>query len=63
MLLVNNEGITGKISDIHSIIIENRDDIESDHLFVKVQLYCNVTDDNGHPKYHPGPVAQKMVNS
>ena len=58
MLLVNNEERTGKI------IIENRDDIESVHSFVKVQLYCNVTaDDNGHPKYHPGPVAQKMVNS
>ena len=63
MLLVNNEERTGKISDIHSIIIENRDDIESVHLFVKVQLYRNVTDDNGHPKYHPGLVAQKMVNS
>lgn len=34
MLLVNNEERTGKISDIHSIIIENRDDIEIKCSFV-----------------------------
>ena len=52
--LVNNEERTCKVSDIHSVIIENRDGIESVHLLVEVQLYGHVRDDNSHPKYHPG---------
>ena len=63
ILLVNNEERTGKISDIHSEIIENRDDIGSVHLFVEVQLYGQVTDDNGHPKYHPGSHSQCLFLS
>ena len=71
VLLVNSEERTGRISAIFSVIIKNRDGIESVHLFVEVQLYRHVTDDNGHPKYHPGNQGQclclsqtiKMVNT
>ncbi|PFX25230.1 hypothetical protein AWC38_SpisGene10165 [Stylophora pistillata] len=71
MLWVNNEERTGRISDIHSVIIQNGDITETVHLFVEVQLYQHVTDDNGHPKYHPGSQSQylclsqtiQMVNS
>ena len=58
MLLVNSEERTGRISDVFSVIINNRHGRESVHLFVEVQLYRHVTDDNGHPKYHPGNQCQ-----
>lgn len=58
LLLVISEERTGRISDVFSVIINNRHGIESVHLFVEVQLYHHVTDDNSHPKYHPGNQCQ-----
>lgn len=58
MFLVNNEERTGRITDIHSVIIQNGDLTESVHLFVEAQLYQHVTDENGNTKYHPGSQSQ-----
>ena len=58
MLWVNNEERTGRITDIHSVTIQNGDETESVHLFVEAQFYQNVTDENGNTKYHPGSQSQ-----
>ena len=63
LLLVNSEERTGRISHVFSVIINNRHGIESVHLFVEVQLYRHVTEDNGHPKYHPGNQCQCLCLS
>lgn len=58
MLWINNEERTGRITDIHSVLIQNDGAIESVHLFVEAQLYQHVTDENGNTKYHPGNQSQ-----
>ena len=58
MLWVNNEERTGRITDIHSVVIRNGDATESVHLFVEAQFYHYVTDENGNTTYHPGSQSQ-----
>ena len=50
----NGEETTGRINNIHSVIIEDDGDNKGVHLFVEVQEYENVTDDDGEIKYHSG---------
>ena len=58
MLSVNNEENLTLVRDIHSIIIRSGDFKEIVNLFVEVQMYQHVTDDNGDLKYYPS--SQRM---
>ena len=51
---MNGEETTGRINNIYSVTTEDDCDNKCVHLFVEVQEYENVTDDDGQTKYHSG---------
>ena len=68
---VNNEEKTGRINNIHSILIQDHNERRNVHLFLEVQLYKYATDVNGNTFCHSGAKTKylclsetiQMVNS